>query len=650
MNISKKQFPAFISFFIFISAAILYYILAAHNMHFLIGDGLHINGVIMPCNNDAYYFLEQAYKISKSGADLLEVFSDQRQSILLPYLLSFVSGSDKMFLLRIGSYIGPILGLSMLLAVLPWAVRRKSAAVMILSSCFALFAPYWITRTQIGFLDTDCLVPGLCSFALFSAFKFSTSKIKTAYLWGLAYIGTVFFLWFWWRPGAMLSSCFILLYLFYPARNRFDKQLKCMMLFCFICVLGALITGYGPFAEFSRYILAHINLAFGGVNDSILSQSIVELEKISFWEMLQKSCVSSLLIIPAIYGIFTVSRSLKIKAVLALFFTFLSLVACISQRFIPLFIPLISFMAACGIADLGVAIFKRFRETFPALYIRRKKIFITAVAGIIISSFCSAYFHKPYSYFNSGDYTLAKLIRKDTSPDALIWTWWDYGYFFRFLTDREVLFDGGSQSYDTCFLAAYPLIQSDMDVAAKWMNYFSAGNIQNREAIVYGAKLEEILKKVNSSERGVNIRVERPVVLCLPQRVYTAIGFLYSFAHIHDREIPPVSNHLDIFTKSGFTYDNNTQVLNLPHEMVLKGYSDFGTIINASGLDYGKIDFDILNDPYLIYSDKADFIVVTDKLMISSVLFRLLGLFDNDNDMFSRIFFDYRYGGVWAVH
>jgi len=269
---------------------------------------------------------------------------------------------------------------------------------------------------------------------------------------------------------------------------------------------------------------------------------------------------------------------------------------------------------------------------------------------VLLLSLFTAYNRNPESYFSPQDFALAKLIREKTPSNCLIWTWWDYGYFYKFLTGREVLFDGGTQSETTCFIAAYPLIQPDMDVASSWIKYFATGTIREKEAYVRGNDLEVILRdSVNSGSTG-DKTVSRPVVVCLPQRVFTAVGYLYSFAHIRDEKVSPVLNHLDLFSKKGFAYDADKQTVEVPEEMISKGYDSFGAVIDATDIGLDDLWLDKLADPYLVYSDKIDFIAVTDRSLIESVLFRFLGFFENDIDQFSEIVFRYDFGGLWLVN
>ena len=124
---------------------------------------------------------------------------------------------------------------------------------------------------------------------------------------------------------------------------------------------------------------------------------------------------------------------------------------------------------------------------------------------------------------------------------------------------------------------------------------------------------------------------------------------MYAFAHVFDAVVPRVGNHLDLFSREGFRYEPGGQSVVVPEEMVNKGYHSFGGVLNATDASPDGIDFTVIPDPYLVFSDTADFLAVTDRLMVESVLFRLLGLFPYDTRHFEPVAFSYRSGGVWRV-
>ncbi|WP_291329407.1 hypothetical protein [Desulfovibrio sp. UCD-KL4C] len=84
--------------------------------------------------------------------------------------------------------------------------------------------------------------------------------------------------------------------------------------------------------------------------------------------------------------------------------------------------------------------------------------------------------------------------------------------------------------------------------------------------------------------------------------------------------------------------------------MIAKGYDSFGGVLDVTNKTPGQIDFTTISDPYLVYSNNSNFLAVTDHLLIKSVFFRLLGLFNSDTKYFSSIYFDHQFGGIWLVN
>ncbi|WP_031482057.1 hypothetical protein [Maridesulfovibrio frigidus] len=609
-----------------------------------------MQGVPLVGNNDGYYYLDQAYTLAEQHIGIEGVINDSRQSMLLPYFLAAVAGLDKMRLQSIAAYLGPILSLSMLLAVLPWGIKIRSPFVMGASAFLALFAPYWVTRTHVGFLDTDSLVPGLCLFALFCVFQFSTKEVKRWY-WISLYVVILFFLWFWWRPGALLSAGFIICYLVYPTGNRLDISLKIFLLCGFIVAVGLMIFGVKPFSQYAEYIKDHVYLAFGGSANFLLSSSIIELRGVVLWELGQKSLGSGWLLIPAVCGTICYCVRYRTKAIFLTFAWCFGLASMISQRFIPLFVPVAAFFTAycsivvCSWVSSQIAL--RFALQTNKIEYLLKVACLPLLLGCV---FVNAATYQPKTYFSRNDFVLAKKIRATFPPNTLIWTWWDYGYFFKYLTGMDAIFDGGSQTELTCFTVAYPLIQKDMAVAASWMKYFAVSSHNQLDTNMKNEQWSVFLTDFTQKKMGTAEISNRPVALCLPARVYTTSGYLYSFAHVFESKTTPIVNHLDLYSKNGFRYDSSTSSVEVPEEIIIKGYNSFGGVLDTTNKIPEQIDFTSIPDPYLVFSDSSNFLAVTDRVLVESVLFRLLGLFNGDIRYFSPIFFDYRFGGIWLVN
>lgn len=635
---------------IVISAATLTVILASYHSRLLVEQGGHLDGVPLVGNNDGYYYLEQALTLAEQDKGFLNVLTDNRQSMLLTYALA-AAGPDKVSLQHFAIYLGPLLSLTMLLAVLPWAMETRSSFVMVVSSALALFAPYWITRTHVGFLDTDSLVPGLCLFALYCVHKFSVEAFRR-WFWVLSYVLILAFLWLWWRPGTYISAGFVLCYLVYPSRRKIDLAFKVAISGAFIGVMILAAVKVQPFYKYAAYAISHAKLAFGGGTYSLVSNAIIELGSVTPWELGQKSLGSALLLVPAVYGTVLYCRRYRWRSLFLVSTWLFGAAAMVSQRFIPLFVPTAAFFAAYGLITLCEWGSDMIVSRLSLGVVKTRNALIVVCLLLLLGSVATnTITYRPKSYFSKSDLMLAELIRKTFPADTVIWTWWDYGYFFKYLTGMDTFFDGGSQSDLTCFTAAYPLIQNDTAIAAAWMKHFAVSSPGQLNKIKkHNEQWPDSVREFSLAIMRKKGQAKRPVALCLPARVYTTSGYLYSFAHIFDITVPPVMNHLDIFSKDGFKREPGSNSVMVPEEIVAKGYDAFGGVLNATGKTPDQFDFTAIPDPYLVFSDRTNFLAVTDRALVGSILFRLLGLFEGEKRHFDPVFYDYRSGGIWRVN
>lgn len=619
--------------------------LAIHHTGLLVERGLHEGGVPYVGNNDGYYHLDNARTLAHEGKGLMDVFADSRQSMFLSYLLAGVAGTDTAARHQLAAYLGPLLGLSMLLAVLPWGFDCRSRFVALTAPLLALLAPYWVTRTHVGFLDTDSLVPGLCLFALFCVYRFVTGTGRR-WTWIALYVLVLCALWLWWRQGAALSAGFLLILLVYPSKDRAGQMLKLAFGIVILCVVGLSAFGVEPLAGYAASAIIHVKLAFGGAGDSLLSSAISELGGMTVEELGRESLGSPWMLLPAVAGTILYCLHEERRAIFLVAGWAFGAAALIAQRFIPLFIPVAAFFAVYGVATVC---------SWGGQLLRS---WAADRGGVILSTLCvpllffgviwNCLTYEPESYFSRSDYRLAETVRSTFPSETLLWTWWDYGYFFQYVTGMDTYFDGGSQTDVTCFVAAHPLMHSDMDRAADWMRHFSVSSWKQLDLTRRGTEWSGYIK---SFEQDIAGRAETglPVALVLPSRVYTTTGYLYVFAHVFDEVVPPVTNHLDLFPKAGFEYEPGGKSVVVPEVVLNKGYESFGAILDATGKSPAGLDLSVVPDPYLVFSDTTDFLAVTDRHLVETVLFRLLGLLAYDTKRFEPVDFDYRFGGVWRV-
>ncbi len=117
-------------------------------------------------------------------------------------------------------------------------------------------------------------------------------------------------------------------------------------------------------------------------------------------------------------------------------------------RFTLLLVPVIALGFGVAIGKLSMLLQKSFSKSFD-LDIRWAKA-VTAVAIMLIlvppirSGYNTAVHELPS--MNDAWYESLTKIKEESSPDAIINSWWDFGHWFKAIGDRAVTFDGASQN------------------------------------------------------------------------------------------------------------------------------------------------------------------------------------------------------------
>ncbi|MGE4420713.1 MAG: hypothetical protein AB7D39_00285 [Pseudodesulfovibrio sp.] len=629
------------------AGVLLNLLLAGHHAALLQAAGCRVDGVLAVTNNDGYYHLDHARMFAAEGMPLSGLWTG---SMLLSRLLAFLGGSDIPALLAAATSLGPVLGLSMLLAVLPWAMETKEPAVVFLAPLLALLSPYWIGRTHVGVVDTDALAPFLAYASLYCVMRFSTSASRRL-AWALGYAALLGLQWLWWKPGTFIAVGFLGCYLLYRPRQRGDLACKLALLAAIGCVAALALARVSPFAGWYDYVAAHIALAFGGAEGSLLSNAIMELHPLTLAQLGDRTLGSAWLLPLPLFGAALYGWRFQWKSLFLLLpGVAFGIAALLSRRFIPFFVPAAALLAAYFAVEACRLITAR-AGTTPLRRVGRygslaaASLILFAVVGVRAAQYV------PKAYFSAADFALAGKLKQAFPPETTIWTWWDYGYFYRFLTGMPVYFDGGSQTDATCFVAAYPLMQPDRQAAARWIRYFSEHKQASLDLSQRGKGWPQYIAEYTAKLMPEGTGEPQSVALCLPGRVFTTVGYLYAFAHVFDENPPVVANHLDLFAKGDFRYDQDAGTVVVPQAMVDKGYSGFGSVLDLTGKEPGQFDFAVLSAPYLAYSDTTDFLAVTDGTTVRSVLFQLLGLYRTDPSTFEPVQpFGLRTGGLWRVH
>ena len=99
----------------------------------------------------------------------------------------------------------------------------------------------------------------------------------------------------------------------------------------------------------------------------------------------------------------------------------------------------------------------------------KKYVLITAlVIALVAPSVCGAYSisHNVVPGTSDSMWNAMQWIDQTQPEDTVITSWWDFGYLFEIAADRQVTFDGGSQSGQRAFWLGQAMTTSDLELSA----------------------------------------------------------------------------------------------------------------------------------------------------------------------------------------
>jgi len=119
----------------------------------------------------------------------------------------------------------------------------------------------------------------------------------------------------------------------------------------------------------------------------------------------------------------------------------------------------------------------------------KKYILVAALVLALISpSVCGAYQTSYGVGPGTSDpmWNAMEWVNQNTDNDTVITSWWDYGYLFEVAADRQVTFDGGSQSGDRAFWLGQAMTTSNVELSAGIFRMLdTTGTLAQTELINY---------------------------------------------------------------------------------------------------------------------------------------------------------------------
>ena len=395
-----------------------------------------------------------------------------RDAPLLSVLLSLFSpNSSQKSLLETGNYFIPLTAaLTAVMIVFAfgaagyWLPGTIAAAGGGLSYSF-------LTRSGAGRIDTDQLNLGF--FYLMTGMVIFAARAKTQ---TLAYLltvvaGCVFWVFDWWYSKPSFGWVFVIgLFWFSFACHR-NILRAAIQVVVFVTLSGLIFKGLG-FDSKSAYfvdVLDYEGLIFPNTFDTI-----TEVSKVEFTEILSRISGSVWLGGLSVIGlVFWGLRHPALAIVFGPAAAFALLNFLIGNRAIFYSAPMLWF----GFGWVLITAVKLASEKF-----RRDQAKNAALLVSTLAIFVAVWFSSPTSYVQGPTFdkrivkTFSDISKMTTSDNAVIATWWDYGYMSMFMNQMPTLHDGGAQNTPATFFIANSLLEtSQRDAAQRLLTLHSFG-------------------------------------------------------------------------------------------------------------------------------------------------------------------------------
>ena len=118
--------------------------------------------------------------------------------------------------------------------------------------------------------------------------------------------------------------------------------------------------------------------------------------------------------------------------------------------------------------------------------LKKYVVIIAIVIALITPSVCGAYLTSETVVPGTSDpmWNSMKWINENTPEDTVITSWWDFGYLFEIAADRQVTFDGGSQSGDRAFWLGQAMTTDNLELSAGIFRMLDSTGTLAEEALI----------------------------------------------------------------------------------------------------------------------------------------------------------------------
>ena len=436
------------------------------------------DGTPLFTTTDAPYFLGLAKAIKEEGS--IQAFTEMRSypnalkrdsgeqsyslrdAPLLSVVLSVIAkDTTQKAMLQAGHMLIPVTAfLTALMIVFAFGAAGYWLPGVIAAAGGALSFSY-LTRSGAGRIDTDQLNLGF--FYLMTGLVIFASRTRsfTLALALSAAAGAVFWIFDWWYSKPHFGWAFLVGLIWLSLVTSRDIKRVCIQAILFMAVGGFVFQSLGLNSE-STYLIDVVN--YEGLIFPNAFETITELRQVGFAEILSRISGSVWLGGFSVVSLgFWALRHPAYAVVFGPAAAFALLNYIIGNRAIFYSAPMLWF----GFGWMLLTAAKIVSEKLKKEQFRNAAVLLSALSGFVV-----VWFSSPTTYVQRPTFdkrvvkAFAEIEQVATSDNAVIATWWDYGYMSMFMNQMPTFHDGGSQTSPTTYFIANSLLSTSQDRAA----------------------------------------------------------------------------------------------------------------------------------------------------------------------------------------
>jgi hypothetical protein len=359
-----------------------------------------------------------------------------------------------------------------------WWGDRFSGLV---AGLIALGSPYYVNRSRLGWLDTDCGNVTFTLAATYFAMRAMAAEKRTEqalYLAGFLVNFLLFLLWWDQAPDVVFCICFGILFSCWLSCG-FRALLRQVWLPAAVTALGSIVLvtslrGFGFWMHLSTHILGYFKYISKAATSEFpnIGVSISEQVHMPFEGIVQIAAANWVVFAAAVLGLILLIKKSPRRAVELVVPVGLGALAILyAKRFAIFLAPLV------GLGIGGLTLWLKDQSTRPGLRPLRLGLFwggclalpfaLWSLLAINLAN--SLWPVEPPSLIHGMD-----LARQKTAPQSVIWAWWDHGYPLLYWSRRGAISDGEYHGNELAMINAFPMTTSDYQQAAQWMHFYTA--------------------------------------------------------------------------------------------------------------------------------------------------------------------------------